>query len=351
MRAELELENIRSNLIRQEVIAKTVLLASRDTGTIVSLAGEAAFPTGNKDKGFGTGVVVAKMGFQEVDALLQGESGSFTLVSPEGVVFAANVPDWLFRVVGGEAQAVLARQAPRTAQAFAGRAPRVLVQDSRFRHSVEREIDWQDPGGAWKLVGLADPGSLFGPLDRFLLAAMVFLTAFLAGAVWLERRRRILEANRHREDLAAVLVEGKRLAEQSAKAKADFLANMSHEIRTPLNAIIGMAHLALKAEPNRTLGKILAAAEHLLGMLNDVLDASKLEAGKVELERVDFPLATVRGKVEDLLAHQAAAKGLSLAVAADPKVPARLTGDPGRLRQVVYYRLRRICAGGCPGWG
>ena len=285
------------------------------------------------------GVVVAKMSFQEVDGLLQGESGSFALVSPEGVVFAANVPDWLFRVEGGQAQAALARQAPRTALAFAGHEPLGLAKDSRFRRRVDRVIDWQDAGGAWKLIGLADPDSLFGPLDRVLLSAMVFLTAFLAGAVWLERRRRILEANRHQEDLAAVLVEGKRLAEQSAKAKADFLANMSHEIRTPLNAIIGMAHLALKDDPNPgrggTLGKILAAAEHLLGMLNDVLDASKLEAGKVELEWVDFQLATVLGKVEDLLTHQAAAKGLALAFTGDPRVPAWLTGDPGRLGQVL----------------
>jgi putative two-component system response regulator len=294
-----------------------------------------AAPVAHGADGVPVGVVVAKMGFQEVDALLQGETGRFALVSPEGVVFSANVPDWLFRVEGGQAQAALARRAPRTAPAFAGREPRVLARDSRFRSSVEQVIDWQDPGGAWKLVGLADPDSLFGPLDRVLLSAMVFLTAFLAGAVWLERRRRILEASRHREDLAAVLVEGKRLAEQSAKAKADFLANMSHEIRTPLNAIIGMAHLGLKADPNRTLGRILATAEHLLAMLNGVLDASKLEAGKVELERVDFPLATVLGKVEDLLAHQAAAKGLVLAFASDPRIPAWLTGDPGRLGQVL----------------
>ena len=133
------------------------------------------------------GVVVAKMGFEAVDGLLRGETGRFALVSPEGVVFAANVPDWVFRVEAGTVVATV-RQLPRTAAAFASREPRALPRGAGFRRRVELPIDWLDPGGPWKLIGLPDPDQLFTAVDRLLLGGMLFLTAFLAGAVWLERR-------------------------------------------------------------------------------------------------------------------------------------------------------------------
>jgi response regulator RpfG family c-di-GMP phosphodiesterase/signal transduction histidine kinase len=284
------------------------------------------------------GVVVAKMGFEGVDGLLQDETGRFALVSPEGVVFAANVPDWVYRVAGGPELAARARQAPRTASAYAAQEPG-LLKDVPSAHRVELPIDWRDPAGTWRLVGLVDPDHLFGLVDRLLVGALLFFAVLLALAAWLEHRRREEEARRHQEDLAGVLIKGKQLAEQASQAKAEFLANMSHEIRTPMNAIIGMSHLALKADPSprqrETLGKILNSSEHLLGILNDVLDLSKIEAGKVELEQVDFRLATVLGTVRDLIAHKAAAKGLDLAFQVDPGVPATLVGDPLRLGQVL----------------
>ena len=123
------------------------------------------------------------------------------------------------------------------------------------------------------------------------------------------------------------------------RAKANFLANMSHEIRTPMNGVIGMTELLLDT-PLRSAQRefaetIRTSATSLLGIINDILDYSKIEAGKLEVERVDMH---VRDCVEDIgmaMAVHAAAKDLELIVNVDPAVPDRVLGDPQRLRQVL----------------
>ena len=131
----------------------------------------------------------------------------------------------------------------------------------------------------------------------------------------------------------------RREAEEAAKAKADFLANMSHEIRTPMNAIIGMAHLALKTDltPRQRdyLRKIQSSGQHLLGILNDVLDVSKIEAGMMTVERIDFELERVLENVAGLIGERTSAKGLELILDLAPDVPPTLVGDPLRLGQVL----------------
>jgi len=113
---------------------------------------------------------------------------------------------------------------------------------------------------------------------------------------------------------------------------------MSHEIRTPTNAIIGLTHLLKGAGPTaelrERLNKIDGAARHLLSIINDILDILKIEAGRLELERVNFPLATVLDHVHSLIAEQGRAKGLTVEVDCDD-VPLWLTGDPTRLRQAL----------------
>jgi PAS domain S-box-containing protein len=128
-------------------------------------------------------------------------------------------------------------------------------------------------------------------------------------------------------------------AESAAAAKADFLANMSHEIRTPMNAIIGMTHLALQTpldvRQRNYLNKVDAAAKGLLGIINDILDLSKIEAGMMRFERTPFSLDATLQHLGDLSALRARERGLELLFDLAPEVPDRLLGDPLRLGQVL----------------
>jgi two-component system sensor histidine kinase/response regulator len=128
-------------------------------------------------------------------------------------------------------------------------------------------------------------------------------------------------------------------AETAAHAKSRFLANMSHEIRTPMNAVLGMTHLALMDElPDRArnyVDKAHRAASNLLQILNDVLDVSKIESGKLELETTDFQLESVISNMADVLGVKAEEKGLELLFTAPPDIPTGLIGDPTRLGQIL----------------
>ena len=128
-------------------------------------------------------------------------------------------------------------------------------------------------------------------------------------------------------------------AEDANRTKSSFLANMSHELRTPMNAILGMTHLALEdGLPDKQrdyVQKAHSSAFNLLQILNDILDLSKIEAGQLALERIDFELESVVSEVADLVGLKAGQKGLELVFSASPELPRRLVGDPTRLRQVL----------------
>ena len=143
-----------------------------------------------------------------------------------------------------------------------------------------------------------------------------------------ERKRVEAEVERARE-----------LAEQASRAKSEFLANMSHEVRTPLNALMGLTRLLMDSplndEQKNWLELMDSSAHALLTMLNDVLDLSRIEAGKMSIESVAFDLHEVLREVGALYAQQAQAKPLSFELDLAPGLPQQMQGDPGRLRQVL----------------
>ncbi|NCA69771.1 MAG: transporter substrate-binding domain-containing protein [Sphingobacteriia bacterium] len=133
--------------------------------------------------------------------------------------------------------------------------------------------------------------------------------------------------------------EARALAEEAARTKSDFLANMSHEVRTPMNTILGMTHLLLKTElSERQQGHLLqiqAAGERLMAIINEILDFSRIETGKLKVSQRQFVIAQVVEDVAALISGPCVAKRLNLRTFVDPAVPRRLVGDPLRLRQIL----------------
>ena len=161
-----------------------------------------------------------------------------------------------------------------------------------------------------------------------------------------EHKRATLELEQHRNHLEELVVSrtaelsaAKEIAEAASQAKSTFLANMSHEIRTPMNAIIGLTYLLQKEiKTPKQYGQLLKvndAAQHLMGIINDILDLSKIEAGRMTLEALNFSPALVIDHTLSMCGERALAKGLRLLKEIDASVPAQLQGDSLRLGQVL----------------
>ncbi len=168
---------------------------------------------------------------------------------------------------------------------------------------------------------------------------------FGAGFCWLVTRVSLHTTNELRQAVEAEvrLAQERDLAQSENRAKSTFLATMSHEIRTPLNAVIGLTGLLLESpldiEQRNYAETVKSSGQALLGLLNDVLDFSRLEADRIELEEIDFNLRLTLEESLEMMSFKAQEKGLELTLLFHPEVPEPVRGDPGRIRQIVLNLL------------
>jgi len=165
-----------------------------------------------------------------------------------------------------------------------------------------------------------------------------------------EHKRKDKEIERYRDHLEQLVGERTADLEQAraeavrlARIKSDFLANMSHEIRTPLNGVLGMAHIGMRtteenSRANQAFRKIVSSGTLLLGIINDILDLSKMEAGMLKIESTEFDLAPILAETLELMRERASSKGVVLELRTT-NLPASLQGDPLRLRQILLNLL------------
>jgi PAS domain S-box-containing protein len=215
---------------------------------------------------------------------------------------------------------------------------RLMPEPHRAAHDgyLARYLETRSPhilGSRVEVTGLRKDG------ETFMLELATNELSDEAGTTFIG----VLHDITQRKATERAMLEAKAAAEAAARAKSEFLANMSHEIRTPMNAVLGLSRIGLRDSAGRASRdvflRILDAGEHLLGVINDVLDISKIEAGKLRVESRTFALSGVVDSVISLVTGQAANKGLELSLQQQPGLPEWVEGDALRLTQILTNLL------------
>ncbi len=255
--------------------------------------------------------------------LLEADGGSVEVVDHEGRYLWVN-------------QAFELRTGHTLASVLGGRESEVFTGDPRPASLLAAVESTLLAGASWHgTLHAPFADGTWAPLDT--TQAPLFDGERLRGVVTLRRTR--TPDRSPCADVEKALQEARREVRAASDSRAAFLANMSHELRTPMNAIIGLAQLAHRQEPSSVtreyLGKLQSSATSLLGLIDDILDMSKIESNELVLEQVEFSVDEVLERVGSSVAQRAEAKALEVLVQTDPEVPSRLVGDPVRLQQVL----------------